>query len=164
MTEKPSPEEVARWQRRLASQANNRAWTLSEQPVRTAAEDEEMLNAAHGAMYFWSIVGDENTQTHARQLLAHTYAMLKQPSTAARYLERCLPVFLEESAKPWERALAHAVAANVASASSNTADHARHYNEATRLTAALEDPEERAIIEATVRVLPVPAGWRASAA
>ncbi len=164
MTEKPSPEEVVRWQRRLASQANNRAWSLSELLVRTAAEDEEMLNAAHGAMYFWSIVGDVNTQTHAAQLLAHAYATLKQPSAAARFLERCLPVFLGESAKLWERALAHAVAANVASASGNAAEHARHYNEATRLTAALEDAEERAVIEATVRVLPVPAGWRASGA
>jgi hypothetical protein len=164
VTEKPSPEEVTRWQRRLASQANNRAWSLSEQPIRTAAEDEEMLNAAHGAMYFWSIVGDENTQAHAVQLLAHTYATLNQPGAAARYLERSLPIFLAETAKPWERALAHAVAANVASAGSNTEDHARYYEDAIRLTAALEDAEERAIIEATVRVLPVPAGWRASAA
>jgi len=162
MTEKPSPEEVVRWQRRLASQANNRAWSLSEQPVRTAAEDEEMLNAAHAAMYFWSIVGDANTQTHASQLLAHTYASLKQPSAAARHLEKCLPVLAGESAKPWERALAHAVAANVASASGNAADHTRHYQEATRLTAALENAEERAIIEATMRVLPVPASVSAS--
>ena len=45
MTEKPSPEEVVRWQHRLAGQANNRAWSLSEQASRSAAEDEEMLNA-----------------------------------------------------------------------------------------------------------------------
>ena len=29
------------------------------------AEDEEMLNAAHAAMYFWSIVGNANNQAHA---------------------------------------------------------------------------------------------------
>ncbi|MBX3354247.1 MAG: hypothetical protein KF724_00940 [Phycisphaeraceae bacterium] len=60
--------------------------------------------------------------------------------------------------------MAHAVAANVASASGNAEDHARHYNEATRLTAALEDAEERAIIEATLRVLPVPVSFRPSTA
>jgi hypothetical protein len=164
VTEKPTPEEVIRWQRLLASQANNRAWSLSEKQTRTAAEDEEILNAAHGAMYFWSIVGDANTQAHAAQLLAHVYAVLKQSSAASHYLERCLPVFMATSAKPWERALAHAVAANVALASGNAEDHAHHYNEAIRLTAALDDEEERAIIEATVRVVPVPEGWRASAA
>ena len=162
MTEKPSPEEVVRWQRRLAGQANNRAWTLSEQPARTAAEDEEMLDAAHAAMYFWSIVGNANNQAHAAQLLAHTYAMVKQPKRASQYLDKCLPVLAGESAKPWERALAHAVAANVASAGGNSQDHTRHYQEATRLTAALENAEERAIIEATLRVLPVPASMRSS--
>ena len=100
MTEKPSPEEVVRWQHRLAGQANNRAWSLSEQASRSAAEDEEMLNAAHAAMYFWSIVGNANNQ-------------------------------------------AHAVAANVASARGNTQDHKRRYQEATRLTAALENAEEQ---------------------
>jgi hypothetical protein len=67
-----------------------------------------------------------------------------------------------ESAKPWERAMAHAVAANVASAGGNTQDHTRHYQEAMRLTAALENVEERAIIEATLRVLPVPTSVRTS--
>ena len=162
MTEKPSPEEVVHWQRRLAGQANNRAWTLSEQPARTAAEDEEMLDAAHAAMYFWSIVGNANNQAHAAQLLAHTYAMVKQPKRASQYLDKCLPVLAGESAKPWERALAHAVAANVASAGGNSQDHTRHYQESMRLTAGLENAEERAIIEATLRVLPVPASVRTS--
>ena len=164
MNEKPSAEEVARWQRRLASQANNRAWVLSEQTSRSEREDEELLHAAHAAMYFWSIVGDASNQAHAAQLLAHTYAILKQPSAAAQYLERCLPTFMDESAQPWERALAQAVAANVASANGQAEDHARHYNQAIKLTAALEDAEERAIIEATLRVVPAPSGSSASAA
>ena len=50
MTEKRSPDEVAVWQRRLASHANNRAWSLSESLSRTPEEDEEMLQAAHAAM------------------------------------------------------------------------------------------------------------------
>lgn len=35
MSEKPSPDEAAILQRRLASQANNRAWTLAESLSRT---------------------------------------------------------------------------------------------------------------------------------
>ena len=158
MNQEPSAEEVARWQRRLASQANNRAWTLSEKATRSQREDEEMLHAAHAAMYFWSIVGDASNQAHAAQLLAQTYAILKQPSEAAHYLEVSLPTFMDDSAKPWERALAHAAAAHVASVNGEAEDHALHYNHATNLSAALENAEERAIIEATVRVIPVPAG------
>ena len=157
MSEKPTAEEVALWQRRLASQANNRAWSLSEQS-RTPEEDEEMLQAAHAAMYFWNIVGNANNKAHAAQLLAHAYATLKLPNPAAHYLAKSHPVFMAEAAEPWERALAHAIAANVASARGQVAEHAEHYRQATEQVAALPDAEERAILEATVRVLPVPAG------
>jgi hypothetical protein len=158
VSEKPSPEDVALWQRRLASQANNRAWSLSEQQSRTSEEDEEMLQAAHAAMYFWNIVGNANNKVHAAQLLAHAYASLKMPDPAAHYLAKSQPVLMAEAAEPWERALAHAVAANVASAAGQAAKHAEHYRLAVEQVAALPDAEERAILEATVRVLPVPVG------
>ena len=70
MTERPAPEDVALWQRRLASQANNRAWTLAEMIHRSPEEDEEMLQAAHAAMYFWKIVGKPSNHAHAALLLA----------------------------------------------------------------------------------------------
>ncbi len=157
MTDKPTPEETERWQRRLASQANNRAWSLAEQTTRTADEDEEMLHAAHAAMHFWSIVGNDNQKAHAAQLLAHVYATLRQPDAAARYLARSQGAFLSDIAAPWERALAHAVAANVAAARGDAAAHRQHYDEAVQCVAALPDPEDRAILEKTLRVLPLPA-------
>ena len=160
MSEKPSAEEVALWQRRLASQANNRAWSLSEQASRTPEEDEEMLQAAHAAMYFWNIVGKPNNKAHAVQLLAHVCATLKQPIAAARYLAQSNAVFMADSAEPWERALAHAVAANVAWAGGETAEHLAHYHQAVERVAALPDPQEREILEATLQVLPAPSPLR----
>ena len=156
MSEKPTQEEVTLWQRRLASQANNRAWSLSEQASRNLAQDEEMLQAAHAATYFWNIVGNANNKAHASQLLAHVYATLKEPVPAANYLAKSFSVLTAETAQLWERALAHAVAANVASANGQTAEHAAHYQKASEQIAALPDAEERAILEATLRVLPVP--------
>ncbi|WP_374666469.1 hypothetical protein [Ramlibacter sp.] len=156
MSDKPTPEEVALWQRRLAGQANNRAWQLSEQQSRTAEEDEEMLQAAHAAMFFWKIVGKEKNKAHAAQLLAHVYASLRLPNPAAHYMAQSAPVLLSDAAEPWERALAHAVAANVAAAQGDRAQHEAHFQEAVAQVAALPDPEDRAILEATLRVLPVP--------
>lgn len=156
MTDKPTPEETALWQRRLAGQANNRAWALSEQPTRTPEEDEEMLQAAHTAMYLWKIVGNDNNKAHAAQLLAHAYATLKLAHPASYYLAKSQPTFLAETAEPWERALAHAVAANVAAAKGEDALHREHFRLATEQVAALPDPEERAILAATLRVLPPP--------
>jgi hypothetical protein len=152
----PNPEEQATWQRRLASQANNRAWRLSEAASRSADEDEDMLQAAHAAMYFWKIVGNPNNRAHAAQLLAHVYALLKLPHPAKHYLAQATPTFFASGAAPWEVALSHAVAANVAAASGDRQAHQSHYAEAKRITAALQDPEDRSILNATLQVVPQP--------
>ena len=157
MSNAPTAEETATWQKRLASQANNRAWTLAESTSRSRAEDEEILQAAHAAMYFWKIVGDASNRAHAAQLLAHAYALLKLPNPARHYLKQSQPFFLERPSKPWEQAFAHAIAANVAAASGNAISHAKHYGEAERLVAALVDDEEREILQGTMRVIPRPA-------
>jgi hypothetical protein len=157
MDGKPTAEETAAWQRRLASQANNRAWALAEAPARSAEEDEEMLQAAHAAMYFWRSVGNDNNRAHAAQLLAHAYALLGLAHPARHYLAKA-QMFFGEGAEPWELALAHAVAANVAAANRDAQAHAQHHANAVRLIEALADPEDRKILNATLRVIPVPQG------
>jgi hypothetical protein len=156
MNEPPTPEQAAIWQRRLASQANNRAWTLSESLARTPEEDEEMLQAANTAMYLWKIVGNAKNHAHAAQLLAHAYALLGLGEPAKHYLAKSSPYFFGEEAEPMEQAFAHAVAANVAAATGDAKAHAIHYAEADRLAAALPDQEDRNILSATLRVVPVP--------
>jgi len=157
MTDSPSPEEVALWQRRLATQANNRAWRLSESR-RSPQEDEEMLQAAHAAMYFWKLVGTPGNRAHAAQLVAHAYALLKLPNPAKHYLAQSEPFFLGQGCEPWERACALAVKASVAAAAGEREAHASSYRGAERLIAALPDPEDREILNATLRVVPKPDG------
>ena len=156
MAEKPTAEETALWQRRLAGQANNRAWTLAEQPSRTADEDEEMLQAAHAAMHFWKIVGNERNRANAAQLVAHAYALLKLAEPASHYLAKALPVVLSDQAEPLQRAFAHAVAANVAAARGDDAAHREHFRSAVELGATLPE-QDRAVLELTLRVIPAPA-------
>lgn len=156
MTDQPTPEEVALWQRRLASQANNRAWTLAENLQRSPEEDEEMLQAAHAAMYFWRTVGKPSHHAHAALLVAHAYALLKLPQPAAYFLRKSWPYFEEQDCAPWEMAFAHAVAANVASAEGNAAAHARHYADAEAAAEHMTDPETREMFAATWRVIPAP--------
>ena len=157
MSEKPSPEEAALWRRRLASQANNRAWTLAESLSRTPDEDEEMLQAAHAAMYFWKIVGNSRNQAHAAQLVAHVYALLGQAEPAKYFQAKSQPMLLGEGAQAWEQAMAHAVAANVAAANNDAKVHSEHYREAVRLTESLADAD-RKVLNATLQIVPRPKG------
>jgi hypothetical protein len=156
MPDAPSSEELALWQRRLAAQANNRAWQLSESLTRSPEEDEEMLQAAHASMYLWKIVGTASNRAHAAQLLAHVYALLKLPNPARHYFAQCESFFLEQNCEPWERACAFAVKAGVAASGRDTEVHAKSYREASRLIAALPDAEDRKILHATLRVVPKP--------
>ena len=114
-----------------------------------------MLQAAHAAMYFWRSVGNDNNRAHAAQLLAHAYALLGLGHPAKHYLAKAR-MFFDEGAQPWELALAHAVTANVAAANQDTRTHAEHYANAVRLIEVLPDPEDRKVLNATLRVLPVP--------
>ena len=157
MADSPSPEEVALWQRRLASQANNRAWRLSESLSRSPDEDEEMLQAAHAAMHFWKIVGNANNRAHAAMLVAHVCALLKLPNPAKHYWAKSEPVFLEQECDAWEKAIAFAVKANIGAASGDCEMHAVNYREAESRIRALPDPEDREILNATLRVVPAPA-------
>jgi len=158
MSEKPTPEDIALWQRRLASQANNRAWELAEALRRSPEEDENMLQAAHAAMYFWKIAGTPGNHARAAQLLAHVYALLKLPKPAAYYLGKSLPYLTQADSSPSEQAFAHAIAANVASAEGNTEAHVSHYSQAQTFIAQVVNPKERQLIDATMRVIPVPGG------
>ena len=156
MTQPPSPEDTALWQRRMASQANNRAWSLAETPLRTAQEDEEMLQAAHAAMYFWKQVGNDHHRALAALLVAHVCALLGDGPSAARFWAQAQPAFFGAQAQDWEVAMAHAVQANVAYANQDLLTHRHHYVQAHDKVAQLPDPEDRKILQATLRVLPTP--------
>ena len=156
MAEKPTPEEFVLWQRRLAAQANNRAWTLAEKLQRSSEDDEEMLQAAHAAMYFWKMAGNRDHHAHAALLLAHVHALLKRAGPAAQYLGKALPYFTQHDSTPGELAFVHAVAANVAAAEGNAAAHARHYAEARAVAAQITDPRTRELFAATLRVVRAP--------
>jgi hypothetical protein len=122
-------------------------------PQRSPEEDEEMLNAAHAAMHFWKIVGTPGNQAHAALLLAHVYALLKLPGPAAQYLGKSLPHLTQQDCAPWERAFAHAVAANVASAEGNEEGYARHLEEAKIHAVQMTDLQARESFAATLRVV-----------
>lgn len=157
MNTKTNPEDTALWQRRLAAQANNSAWRLSELKTRTEAQNQEMLHAAHAAMHLWSIVGNDNNRAHAIQLLAQVHALLGNASQAQTYLAESSAYFFAGDRDPWEVACAHAIAANVACCSGLPDAHQLHYQQAAELIAALPDPQDRDILKATLAIVPPPA-------
>ena len=154
--EKQSPEEITKWDRWFAGEANNLAWTLAENPHRTASEREEMLRAAHAAAWHWSRIGTELHQARADLLLGLAYALAGHGSLAMTYARRSYDYLTSHQSPDWEIALAHAVLAHAACAAQEKALHATHYASARSLGEAIADPEEREIFRRTFDQLPTP--------
>jgi len=157
MHDAATPEEIARWTRWFAVECNNRAWRLSEAQRRTPAEDDEMLHCAHAAMLHWGKVGTELHKARATMLLAHVHALLGQGPGAMRHAGQAFAYVMSHESPAWEVAFAHAVLANAACAAGDRELHAKHHALAKALGEALPDAEERAIFDATFRVIPAPA-------
>lgn len=157
MADAPDPDEIEKWQRWFAIECNNRAWRLAEQATRTSAEDEEMLHSAHAAALHWSRAGGELEHARAAMLLGHAHALAGDGKLALRYAREAFAYVTEhEECEPWEVAFGHAIMANAAAANQESSLHATHYARAKALGNALTDDEERAIFEATFRVIPAP--------
>lgn len=150
------PEELAKWTRWFAVECNNRAWRLAESLERTEEEDQEMLHSAHAAALHWSKVGTALHNARAQMLLGHVHALLGDGRGALPYARQAFDFVLSRDSAPWEVAFAHAILANAAWAAGDRPLHAKHHEIANALGTALSDPEERAIFESTIRVVPRP--------
>ncbi len=145
--------DLARAHKHFAVECNNRAWRLSEQPLRNAAEDGEMLDAAHAAAFHWSKVGNELNAARAAMLLGHVHALLGHGDMALHFSRDAFDFVTRRESPAWEVAFAHAVLANAAAAARDAPNHCAHYAQAKALGAALDD-EDRAYFDAMFRTIP----------
>ena len=157
MADQPSDDEIRQWHRRFAAESNNRAWRLSEAATRSAADDDEMLNAAHAAALHWSRVGTELHAARADMLLGHVHALLGHGDLALRYASASFAYLSSRDSADWELAFAHAVLANAASTAKDRDLYLRHYALAKEMGRALQSAEDRKIFEATFCRIPAPA-------
>ena len=158
MDDSPASEEERTWIRRLASRANNRAWSLAEQPSRTPEEDRDMLDAAHAAMNLWSQIETPRNFALAQLLLGQVHALLGNANYALPYAEAAHRYLAATASEPWQAAMSHAILAGAAHCAGDSALHETHYSAALALSAMMPNAEDRAIFEATIKVVPRPNG------
>ena len=155
MSDAKASEEAAAWHRRFAVAGNNRAWELSEQ-VRDAAEDQEMLSAAHASAWHWSIVGTDLNRMRATMLLAEVHSQLGFGKSALRYAEEMREYFLRVGAPDWETAFVHVVHAHAASAAGETEKHRASYALAVAALEAVSNEKEQRIVASAFSHVPKP--------
>jgi len=152
----PSDGERAAWHKRFAAESYNRAWDLST-AVRSPADDREMLDVAHAAAWHWGKVGTELNRMRATMLLAEVHALLGMGERALAHAEEMRAYFLAQESPDWEIAFSHAIYAHAAHVAGRAAEHRDAYAQAEAALAAIADDEDRAIVAATFRHVPLPA-------
>jgi hypothetical protein len=155
MNEASAPTDATAWQRKFAAAANNRAWELSVRS-RSAAEDQEMLSAAHASAWHWSKVGTELNRMRATMLLAEVCALLGLGKSALAYAEEMQEYFLRVGAPDWETAFVHVIHAHAASAAGEVGKHRASYELAVAALGAISNEEERSIVASTFSHVPKP--------
>jgi len=156
MTEHPDQETIDRWHRWFAVECNNAAWELTSKPEPTVSEGAELLYTAYASAYHWFKVGTPLNQARAVLLLAHTHSLLDQGEQAMQYAQSVLPYFQSGEGADWDLAFTHLEIALAAAVKDDKAAHAQHYQIASELGQAIQDPEDRAIFLNELARIPVP--------
>jgi hypothetical protein len=147
MAEKPTQDEINKWQRYFAIECNNRALYLASKSERTADEDGEMLNAAYAAAFHWAKVGKPVNDARADMALAHILSLLGHGRRALHHAQRCLAFFEQNGGEDWDLAFAQAETAFAAAVAGNKMLHARHYALARERAAAIKSEEDRKVFD-----------------
>ena len=147
----------AETERRLGADLFNKTWTLMEKTDRTTDDDDEMVHCAHASAYHWRQVGTAANRSRSEWQCSRVYAILERPVESLRHARRCLEIVEAnpDEMKDWDLPAAYEAMAR-AHWVAGEADEARRYAELGRdATAAIEDDDDRAIIEADFATIPV---------
>jgi hypothetical protein len=120
-----------------------------------------MLEAAHASMHLWSTIGTARNIALAQLLLGQVHALLGDARYALSYAEAAHTYFTSNPGEPWDVAISHAVLAGAAHCAGNATLHETHFGAALALIAQLPNGKEKAVLEATMKVVPKPNGRRA---
>jgi len=144
----PGEEDVARWQRTLASRAFNRTWELLDAADLTREQEEEMLAATFTQRHHWYQVGDARNHAIADWQVSRVAAVLGYADLARRFGERSLEVAIENGLDAFVVGFAHEAIARAAA----DVDDVETFNEHLELARAaldeVEDDEDRDILAA----------------
>jgi len=144
-------------ERRLGADLFNKTWTLMEKTDRTAEDDDEMVHCAHASAYHWQQVGTAANRARSEWQCSRVYTVLGRPEPALQHARRCLEICEAnpDALDDWDLPFAYEAMAR-AHWVAGDADEARRYAELGRdATAAIEDDDDRAIIEADFATIPV---------
>jgi hypothetical protein len=134
--------------REMAVQLFNRTWALLDELHRTPAQDRQMLGAALGSYYHWTVVGDERNWAVADWQVARVLTAVGQPDLAQQFADQALRRAVDDNLGPFLVACGHEVLARVADAKDDDEARDNHLARAEDLLSVISDEDERDVLRA----------------
>jgi hypothetical protein len=139
-------------ERKLAAHLFNETWRLIEKSDRTAEESALMIHSAHASRYHWESVGDASNKAIGEWQVSRVYSLLALGESALYHANLCLQICESESLSPFQKGCAHEAMARALSLSDKSAARS-HYEAALELAAAIQDQEDRGILESDLKTI-----------
>jgi hypothetical protein len=143
--------------RALAVELFNRSWELLR-ASRTAGEDELLIHVVHASRYHWGEIGNDANLARGESQCARAYAAVGRPEPALHHAVRCLDL-VERGGKgfeEWDLASAYEIVARAHLVAGERGEAERFARLARDALRAVEDAEDREIIELQLAELGLP--------
>jgi hypothetical protein len=135
----------------------NATWAAMEQPARTPAEDEAMLNMAYASAYFWSFVAKPEHLARSQWQLSRVYTVLGRAEPALYHAQRTLDLCIEHDLEGWDRPFAYEALARAHALAGDATAAAAALERANALGARIEGQGDRDHFFAELATIEAPA-------
>lgn len=132
--------------RQLAVDLFNSVWRLLERTDRTAAEDDEMLHAAHASRHHWGEVGERVNLARGEWQCSRVYAVLGRAEPAMWHAQRCRTLCEEAGIGDWDIAFAWEAIARAARVGGDRAAADAALERARELATQIAEDEDRELV------------------
>jgi hypothetical protein len=129
--------------RQVAVDLFNHVWTLMEAPGRTAAQDDEMLHAAHASRYHWGLVSQPVNLARGEWQCSRVYAILGRGEPAIHHGRRCLEICMAEDIGDFDLAFAYEALARAHTLAGDSELAAKYLSQAAQAGGDIADEDDR---------------------
>jgi hypothetical protein len=143
--------------RELAVDLFNHVWTLLDKPERTAADEAEMIHAAHASRHHWGVVGTPLNFAIGEWQISRVYAVLGRPESSLYHARLALKWASDHDLGPFQLGCAHEALARAYSAAGDAAEFDRALSAARDCLARITDAEDAKVLRDDLATLQRPA-------
>jgi hypothetical protein len=128
---------------RAAKDLFNLAWVYMRKKRRTAAEDQAMLDAAHGSRHFWREFATPSNDAISEWQLSRVYALVGDGARSMAHAKRALSISRRSHLEAWQVAFAFEACARAAAVSGDRKAALANLARARQIGGMIDERDDR---------------------